>query len=452
MDAFALGEYYTTPPSCSTSGYKRSYTPSSSSNALVPYSGSSASSSGGGFYSTFGGLAAGRLGAFAGTYLDNAGGVSGLFKSARNWIGMGDYELRSNSLIRNNGSGDVEIVTHSSRGTRIRFREYIGDVFTHPDEAGKFYAKNYAINPGLAATFPWLSPIAQQYDQWTPNGIIFEFKSTSSEYVATQALGSVIMASEYDMLDEPYSSKIEMLNSAYSNEAKPSQHILHGLECDPRDNPEYIYYTRQNDDFKGDIRDYDLCRFTVATQGGSTADLNLGSLYVHYDITFRKEQLSTGLLLRNQIVTQYKLSPTDRSELFANRTLVGGVDPGFEFSQNYLTFPDFTNGMHWLILWSGFSLTTSTGFQNLPKIDFDSSNGFVDLEAQSPGPFPQPDAKDTSHYIYGTKGHYVSQVAPAGYLCFDTVELVNPSNIGVYLITVIQINADVSFGSAFPIS
>ena len=187
MDALALGEYYTTAPSCSTSGYKRSYTPSSSSNALVPYSGSSSSSSGGGFYSTFGGLAAGRLGAFAGSYLDNAGGVSGLFKSARNWIGMGDYELRSNSLIRNSGSGDVEIVTHSSRGTRIRFREYIGDVFTHPDEAGKFYAKSYAINPGLAATFPWLSPIAQQFDQWTPHGIIFEFKSTSSEYVATQA-------------------------------------------------------------------------------------------------------------------------------------------------------------------------------------------------------------------------------------------------------------------------
>lgn len=68
------------------------------------------------------------------------------------WFGVGDYTLKSNSLIRA-GSTDtskVEIVPAGPRETRIIYKEYIGDVFTHPTTAGAFYAKSYDLNPGLS--------------------------------------------------------------------------------------------------------------------------------------------------------------------------------------------------------------------------------------------------------------------------------------------------------------
>lgn len=211
--------------------------------------------------------------------------------------GSGDYRLTSNSLVSGGGesAGDIQIIS-GQRSTTIRYREYLGDVFTHPTTPGAFSIASYDINPGLVSTFPWLAPIAQQYEQWTPNGIVFEFKSTSSEYVATQALGSVIMAAEYDQLDSPFLNKSEMLNSAYANECKPSCNALHGIECAPTDRPVNILFTRSGGvPTGGDIRDYDCARFSIATQGGATANLNLGSLYVHYDITFRKEQLYNAI-------------------------------------------------------------------------------------------------------------------------------------------------------------
>lgn len=213
--------------------------------------------------------------------------------------GMGDYTLESNSLVKGGGAvaQGAKIIPQGNRSVRIIYKEYIGDVFTHPTVAGGFNLASYPLNPGLVQTFPWLATIAQQYEQWTPNGIAFEFKSTSSEYVSTQALGSVIMSTEYDVYDEPFENKQEMLNSCYSNEAKPSQHIIHGVECDARDNPLSIFYVRTaaNNSTGSSLRETDLGVFYIATQGGATANLNLGSLYIVYDITLRKEQMFNGV-------------------------------------------------------------------------------------------------------------------------------------------------------------
>lgn len=224
-----------------------------------------------------------------------------MVKRVKSWFsGMGDYKLNTNSLIEGGGVTDsnIQIVPQGNRAIRIIYREYLGDVITGP-VAGAFSIRGFALNPGLVELCPWLAPIAQQYEQWSPNGMVFEFRSTSSDYTATQALGSVIMATEYDSFDKPFANKQEMLNCAYSSEAKPTDRLLHGVECDPRDNPNSIFYVRSGTNPSGaSLRESDLGIFYVATQGGSTANLNLGSLYVHYDITLRKEQLFNGLPAR----------------------------------------------------------------------------------------------------------------------------------------------------------
>lgn len=313
----------------------------------------------------------------------------GLTSLAKSWFGMGDYTLKSNSLIQLGGTttSDLQIVPSGNREVRIIYREYIGDVFTHPTVAGQFYPSTFNINPGLVSVFPWLAPIAQQYEQWTPNGIVFEFKSTSSEYVATQALGSIIMATEYDVLDAAYADKQTMLNSAYSNEAKPSQRIVHGIECDPRDNPNRIFYVRSGSVPTGSTaRDYDIGNFTIATQGGATANLNLGSLYVHYDITFRKEQLFNGIPLKGQYRWMGStLNPTAATAFPS--TPLSGSDPGVTVTNvtsagGKINFPNWMVGMtiQIILIASNSTNTLSAATQTLVNCSLYSASPYPFIE------------------------------------------------------------------------
>lgn len=327
----------------------------------------------------FGAQVGSQLGQYAET------GLRGLAKS---WFGIGDYTLKSNSLVKT-GSSDtskVEIIPSGPRETRIIYREYIGDVYTHPSVAGQFYAKTYALNPGLMEAFPWLCSIAQNYEQWTPNGIIFEFRSTSSEYVATQALGSVIMATEYDALDSNFANKQEMLNAAYSNESKPSERIVHGVECDPRDNPNRIFYVRSaHIPSGGSVRDYDLGNFTIATQGGSTANLNLGSLYIHYDITFRKEQIYNGPFLKGALWYRGNLvSPTGPNPLGTSSPtgVLGNTGSDISVALSTIQFPVFTTGAHWIVSYQ--IIGTSANFTN-PPVSLSGMTRVWDYSAPSVG-------------------------------------------------------------------
>lgn len=227
---------------------------------------------------------------------------SGIFKKARSafsFFGKGDYSIKSNSLIDGGGAtsnDNIQFVPAGNRETRIVYREYLGDVVAKG--GGVFGIQQFPLNPGLQTTFPWLSTMATHWDQYTFNGVVFQFKTTSSDYTANQALGSVIMATEYDSQDGPYTNKQDMLNSAYAQECKPSSSAIHGVECSPRDTPTTILYTRNFSVDQTEIRDYDWGIFCIATQGGTqVSDVVVGSLYIHYDITFRKEQLPRSILV-----------------------------------------------------------------------------------------------------------------------------------------------------------
>lgn len=267
------------------------------------------------------------------------------------WSGRGDYSIRSNSLVRYGGAAmpqDANIQPAGPRSIRIRYKEYLGDVVSSATP-GQFSLQSFLIQPGLLSTFPWLAPIAQQYEQWIPNGIFFEFRSTSSEFggAGNQALGSVIMATEYDIFDVNFLNKQEMLNSAFSNEQKSScQRILHGIECARGDTPNHIFYLRAGAYPAGsDKREYDLCNFQIATQGVPTASQNLGSLYIHYDITFKKEIMFNGLigggLLYDYFTLNGTIAPATPLGSVA-ATLNAGSMGGTAGNLSY-TFPSYIN-------------------------------------------------------------------------------------------------------------
>lgn len=224
----------------------------------------------------------GDLGALAGE------GLSRLF-------GHGDYNVRTNSLLPNAkhaGPNPPKFSNNGRRGTRLTEREFVCDISSGPLFSGSsdFTITKYPLLCSDRTTFPWLSTLALQFDQWEPHGIVFEFISSSSEFNGTsQALGTVIMATDYDIDDPTYPSKQVMENADYSCSTRPSNCLIHGIECDPKERPTEILYTSVGNPNKANLSS--LGNFQVATVGCSTANCKLGELWVSYDITFYKKQL-----------------------------------------------------------------------------------------------------------------------------------------------------------------
>lgn len=236
---------------------------------------------------SFGRRWGGYLGSKAGEYL---GG------SVQSILGLGDYSVRSNVFL----SGRLPEITNiaGNGGTVIRFQEYLTDVRTAatPDT---FKVEDFLINAANERTFPWLSQIAANYEQYEFQGLIFEFKSTSANALnsTNTALGSVLMATQYDTVDTPFSSKAEMLNYEFSSSTKPSGNTLHMIECDPRQTSVSTLFTlsSENTPPNTDPRLYHLGRFQIATTGFQGTNVNIGEIHVTYQVKLLKPKLASTL-------------------------------------------------------------------------------------------------------------------------------------------------------------
>jgi hypothetical protein len=212
--------------------------------------------------------------------------------------GFGDYVVRSNTLMKSGGAlpegAPIPAMHNIGRETRVCHREFIGDVVV-PSTPTAFTNVAYRINPGDSTTFPWLSPIASQYQQYKINGCIFEFKTLSSDITAGGALGAVILATDYDVNSVQFPNKSVMENSEYAVSAKPSLSQVHAIECDPELTASKLLYIRDSTQglSTADNRLYDLGNFQIATSGlpGSTNAV-LGELWVSYDISLYKPEVA----------------------------------------------------------------------------------------------------------------------------------------------------------------
>jgi len=248
----------------------------------------------------------GKLASSAGKFIGDKFGYGNLGEQAGGMMarlfGHGDYDVRVNSLMQGSkdpsgerGSNMVPKFQNDGRGVRIKEREYIGDI-TASAAQGLFNNQSFPINPGLSSTFPWLSTVAGQFEEYEFMGLVFEYISTSSEFNgSSQALGSVTMATDYDPTDPPYVNLIQMQSSDYSCMVKASKSMEHGIECDPTERPSRVSFVRTGN-VSDDLKFYDLGLFQVATQGMSVANVDVGQLWVSYDVMLKKKQLIAGQL------------------------------------------------------------------------------------------------------------------------------------------------------------
>lgn len=198
--------------------------------------------------------------------------------------GFGDYTVTSNSVMKGGMTPPQVVNSMNKGGYIIRHREYICDI----NATTAFTIQTFALNPGLASSFPWLSQIAPSFESYRWRGLLFEFKSLSSDSVlstaTSSALGAVIMATNYNALSPPFPDKKTMENHEYGNSSKPSCSFIHPIECKSSQVPNTKLYIRTGDGFSGDQRLYDLGEFNIATQGMQASSGVAGELWATYEV------------------------------------------------------------------------------------------------------------------------------------------------------------------------
>jgi len=304
-------------------------------------------------------------------------------------LGMGDYdedilqkspEPGANSILasatkgRRGGSyatrmresaSDVPSMHEDGLVTRVAHREYIGDVLS---STAAFLPLEFALNPGMKETFPWLSYVAQNYTQYQFLGLVFEFVSEGSEYTNSAGLGYTAISTQYDAAAASYVDKRSMLNAQFADAAKPSKSFQAWIEC----SPEKVVDPRRHircaaNPANTSINDYDVGKTTLAVGGNVAGGAVIGELWVSYDVELYVPR-SQGFVNTNIdkfSVTSAATTSTDAAMLgsgwITSANAVNTFSPALTASS--ITFPLGTRGRFsvWLRFSRNSTATASSG-------------------------------------------------------------------------------------------
>ena len=218
--------------------------------------------------------------------------------------GQGAYVANDALMMKESTANPVVKFAAGADGSSIEIvhNEYISDIFGG-EPPGYFTNQVYAIQPGIAKTFPWLSQIAQNYQEYEFKQLAFTYKSTVSDFNSgTGQTGTVILCTQYNPTDEPFADKMTMLESDLCSSGKASDHIGHFVECAPTKlSGAAGKYTRTGPPLAGasggqDLKTYDLGTLNVAVANipSSFVNQSLGELHVSYRVVLRKVKQYTN--------------------------------------------------------------------------------------------------------------------------------------------------------------
>jgi len=150
-----------------------------------------------------------------------------------------------------------------------------------------FNVVSFPINPGQAATFPWLSKEAAQWEKYTFEMLEFYYKREVSEFATAGQQGKVILSVDYDASDAPPSSKQQMEDTdphvdnmpCENNKLRLNRRDMHGLVNLPK------FVRIGGLPGSSDIKNYDVGNLFVATQG-IPSNTEVGELRVRYRVRF----------------------------------------------------------------------------------------------------------------------------------------------------------------------
>jgi len=243
--------------------------------------------------------------------------------------GYGDYVVQENSMTRSSfSSTDVPSFGVGNNEVRVTHREFVQSLAV-PVDATQFNNITFDINPGNSSLFPWLSKMARNYQQYRINGMVITFKSMTSEYSSAGSLGTVGIATNYNVNDVPYANLVAFENSQFAVVNKPSLSIIHALECrEFAKNGLQLYVSDpgNQDAVTSDARFYNFAKLQVMTDGlPQAAGTTLGQLWVSYDITLLKPIMAADSVAPEPVIPERTVLESQRTTTALQNTTLGGV-------------------------------------------------------------------------------------------------------------------------------
>lgn len=310
-------------------------------------------------------------------------GAAGLGKAAGNGIadliGAGAYRIgrpggRTRRPARGNFRRAALVVPKTApldMVVTVSKREYIRDVSTATD----FSAIHLPVNPGMKATFPWLSTLAPCFQKYKFRALAFDFVSTSATAVASTntALGTVGAVVMVDPADSNLESKMQAENYTGCRSAVPSRSFITCLECDRKDAPYRWYWVRSGaptterplvstDEGK-------FCFFSQGAQAASTA----GELWVTYTVDLIMASLPDGGIVAytDEI---YGTSADTTNPLGTTATYNDNNNIGITTSPTAITFPaEAPEGLYMVLIQASYASS-----QTMPTFTLTMAGSIVD--------------------------------------------------------------------------
>ncbi len=177
-------------------------------------------------------------------------------------------------------------VTTSRDSVRIVHRELVASVV---GTTAFTVARAFALNPGLATSFPWLATQAQAWERYKFNSLRFEYYTRTG----SSTPGSVMLVPDYDAADAAPIS--EQVASSYEDvtEDAPWKDICCSLRSSALHALGPTKFVRTGAlPANLDIKTYDAGNLFLCTIDGTA--VNWGKLWVEYDITLMTPQLNPG--------------------------------------------------------------------------------------------------------------------------------------------------------------
>jgi len=192
----------------------------------------------------------GDAGSAVGTFFGNAGVGRTVGNLIGDIFGWGDYDAEAplNMVAINSITGDSfsnqQPMLHNGDGyARIQHREFIRDL----DLYDVFDPLTFLLNPTNTSVFPWLSNVARNYEMYKFRGVVIGYRGQGTTFSETGSLGSISLATQYDVQDLHFTSKAEMLSTLFCTSCKPSDSMMHAIECDPAKTPVAPLYSGINE-------------------------------------------------------------------------------------------------------------------------------------------------------------------------------------------------------------
>jgi hypothetical protein len=298
-----------------------------------------------------------------GSWIGNRGG-SALGSIVDSVFGLGAYNVKQNSLVSMDSvryqPGGPPRVINAKKGEATIFshREFVSDVFSAAgeDSSGNavFGLTSYSLNPGNSTLFPWLCLMAQGFQEYRVNGMLVELISESSTFAQNLALGSVMLAADYNPIAMAPVNKISMLELEYSSSCKTSDNIIMPIECAMQNDSETHLFIALDEDYMGtDARTFDLGTIYIATQGQPALSAKISELWVTYEIEMFKPKIPEASFGAEG--AHWQLTSCTTASPLANANLQVGSTT--EFSLNpfgpTITFPQGQSLWVCTIQWRG---------------------------------------------------------------------------------------------------